>query len=331
MKTLPLLSVIMPVYNAEKFLSDAMKSVLGQSFKNLELIIINDGSTDKSELVVQSFTDERIRYFKNEENSGIVYSRNRGLKLAKGDFIGMVDADDIVYPEKFEKQIEFLKQNPEYGFVGSWARFIDENGKRIPGGWKLKASPEKIPAIMFFKNYFLQSAVVYQKDCIKNFSFTKGFEIGEDYLIWYQMLKKYKAWNFPEYLVDYRMHQHNITVKQKEKGYELEREIFRIQFKELGIEATDEELDIHMKIRYTETINSTELLKEIEKWLMKILRYNDLNKVYDKKHLYEVVTNRWMKVCSKFRPVSLSATRVCLTSKLFSTFILNRDPLKGRE
>ena len=330
MKTPPLLSVIMPVYNAEKFLSDAMKSVLGQSFYNLELIIINDGSTDKSELVIQSFSDERIRYFKNEENSGIVYSRNRGLKLAKGDFIGMVDADDIVYPEKFEKQIEFLKQNPDYGFVGSWARFIDEKGKKIPGGWKLKALPEKIPAIMLFKNYFLQSAVVYQKDCIEDFSFTNGFEIGEDYLIWYQMLKKYKAWNLPEYLVDYRMHQHNITIKNKQKGLELERDIFRIQFKDLGIEATDEELNLHMKIRYTDAISSIETLIEIDKWLKKIVHFNDLNKVYDKKYLHEVVTNRWLKVCSKFRPVSLSAIRVCFTSGLFKTFILNRSLLKKR-
>ena len=95
----------MPVYNAGRYLSQAVQSILEQTYKDFELIIINDGSTDNSKTVIESFNDNRIRYFENEKNSGIVYSRNKGLKLAKGEYIGMFDADDIAYPEKFEKQI----------------------------------------------------------------------------------------------------------------------------------------------------------------------------------------------------------------------------------
>ncbi len=193
--SVPFLSVIMPVYNAGDFVAQAIQSILDQTYRDFELIIINDGSIDKSKAVIKSFDDNRIKYFENENNSGIVYSRNKGLKLAKGEYIGMFDADDIAYPEKFSEQILFLEDNKDFGMVGSWAKFIDEKGNQLPGSWKLKAQPEMIPAIMLFKNYFLQSAVLYRKECISKFSFRDGFEIGEDYAIWLEIISEFKTWN----------------------------------------------------------------------------------------------------------------------------------------
>src|SRR3979411_1813870 len=110
---LPLVSFVMPVYNAEKYLKEAIDSVLHQSYKNIELVIINDGSTDSSKDIILANDDPRIRYFENKFNSGIVYSRNRGLQLAIGDYIATLDSDDIALPHRTEQQVDFLEKNSD--------------------------------------------------------------------------------------------------------------------------------------------------------------------------------------------------------------------------
>ena len=319
MKT-PLLSIIIPVYNAEKYIAESIQSVFDQTFTDWELIIINDGSTDNSEKIINSFSDRRIKYFKNDKNKGIVYSRNRGINEASGDFIGMLDADDIAHKEKFEKQINFLINNPQYGMVGTWARFIDENGKRLKGGWKLKADAEKIPSIMLFKNYFLQSAVLYKKECIKNYKFTEGFDILEDYLIWYQIIKDYKAWNLPYYLVDYRVHPGGVTKKYDNQRREKEKKVFQIQLKNFGIDASRQEIDMHLALRDGAPVQNLENLKNIEKWLIKLLQTNCKTNVYNTDIFPKVVFERWLKVCKLGNFNKLKLFRYCISSKITTTY-----------
>ena len=319
--SVPLLSVIMPVYNAGDFVAQAIQSILDQTYGDFELIIINDGSTDKSKTVIKSFDDGRIKYFENEKNSGIVFSRNRGLKLAKGEYVGMFDADDIAYPEKFKEQILFLEENKDFGMVGSWAKFIDEKGKRLPGSWKLKASPKMIPAIMLFKNYFLQSAVLYRKECISKFSFRDGFDILEDYLIWLEITRDYKAWNLQEYMVDYRIYGGGVTKKHSKEKLEKEKKVFWLQLMELGIDATGRELDLHLLIRNDKPVTDIETLKAIENWLLKIIYRNEDLEVYKYKMLIRVVFDRWAKVCYKASGLHFKMLYRFLNSDLFSLFI----------
>ena len=314
------LSVIIPIYNAGKYISFAINSVLTQTFSDLELIIINDGSTDNSKSIIDSFDDKRIKYFENDSNRGIVYSRNRGVSLAKGKYIGMLDADDVAYPDKFEKQINFLEKNRDFGFVGSWVRFIDEDGNSLPGRWKLKAKPEEIPAIMLFKNYFLQSAVLYRKEIFEKYSFTKGFDILEDYLLWYQITKKYKVANFPEYLVDYRLHDKGVTKQHNKERREKERKVFQIMLNDLGITPDENDLDLHMIIREGNTITNPEILKAIESWLLKIYSTNCKTKVYNPAILSKVLINRWLKVCRKTKGFTVTASKLCMTSQILSLY-----------
>lgn len=317
----PSLSIIMPVYNASQFVSEAIQSALNQTYKDLELIIINDGSSDNSKSIIKSFTDSRIKYFENKKNSGIVFSRNRGLKLANGEYIGMLDADDIAFPEKFEEQIAFLQKNTSFGMVGSWARFIDKEGKPISGSWKLTASPERIPSIMFFKNYFLQSAVLYRSSCIRNYTFKRGFDILEDYLIWLEIIKDYKCWNLQKYLVSYRIHGGGVTKKHSGEKLEKEKKVFRILFQELKLDPTSQELEMHLLIRNDQKISDIKTLKSIEKWLLKILEKNRSLGVYNQKQLEKVVLNRWLKACYKTTDSRFKAMYHLLTSEIFSTFI----------
>ena len=110
--TVPI-SIVMCVYNGSKYISESIKSALNQSFKNFELIIINDGSTDTTEKIVKSFNDRRIRYY-YQKNQGAAASRNYGIKNSRGQYIAILDSDDICLPERLEKQYYFLENNPDY-------------------------------------------------------------------------------------------------------------------------------------------------------------------------------------------------------------------------
>lgn len=317
----PFLTVIMPVYNAADFVASAIQSILDQTYRDLELIIINDGSTDDSKAVIESFDDIRIKYFENDKNSGIVFSRNKGLKLAKGKYIGMFDADDVAFTDKFKEQISFLEHNKDFGMVGSWVKFIDEKGKRLPGGWKLKAPPEKIPSIMLFKNYFLQSAVLYRKDCISKFSFRDGLDILEDYMIWLEIVSEYKAWNLNKTLVNYRIHGGSVTKSKSGEMQAKEKKVFKMQLLELGIDPTNLELELHLLIRDDKPVTEINTLKSIEKWLLKIIIRNEDLEVYDYKILIKVIFNRWMKVCYKASGLHFKMLYYFFTSEIFLLYI----------
>lgn len=311
----------MPVYNADRYVKLAINSILNQSYTNLELIIIEDGSSDDSLQIIESIVDDRIRLIKNGTNRGQIYTRNLGLDIANGDYVTMFDADDIAYADKFEKQIRFLEKNEHISMLGTWARFIDKNGNRLKGGWKLRARPDKIPSIMLFKNYFLQSTVVYRKECIKNFSFKKGFEIAEDYMIWLEIIERFKSWNLQEYLVDYRIHESSVINSHPIEKLQMDQEIFKWQFEKLGIEFTENELQLHLLIRNDEPIKSYSTLKQIESWLLKIEDKNNEVLIYNRKWLSHIIFNRWLKVCMKASGLHFKMIYALLSSKINVQFV----------
>ncbi len=127
----PKVSVIMSVYNGDKYLREAIESILNQTFTDFEFIIVNDGSTDNSLEIIESYDDERIKTINNKKNIGLTKSLNKALKFAKGKYIARQDADDVSLPNRFEKQVEYLDSHPEVALVGTSVYLIDENGKII--------------------------------------------------------------------------------------------------------------------------------------------------------------------------------------------------------
>ena len=127
----PLVSIVLPVYNGERYLAASLDSVLAQTYQNWELVIINDGSTDGTENLILNYPDKRIKYLPNDSNKGIIFSLNRGLQESKGVYIARLDADDIALPNRFEKQVEFLSENTDYALCGSYFQTIDSNGRLL--------------------------------------------------------------------------------------------------------------------------------------------------------------------------------------------------------
>lgn len=295
----PILSIVMPVYNAEPFIRESVSSILLQTFRDYELIVVDDGCTDSSMDIVSSFKDSRIRILKNEKNSGIVFSRNRGLAEAQGSFVAQFDADDIAIPDKFEKQIKFLQDNTQFGMIGSWAILINEKGEAMENKWKINAPPGRIPAILLFRNYFVQSAVVVRKEALPKSFYSSGYDLVEDYKMWFDISRANKVWNFPEYLVRYRVHSKSSSTIAEEKIHMLEMKVFRHIYESLGFVLAEEHFKSLLLLKSGKGIMYHPHLKQIEDLLKQIYLQNQKLGAVDQSELEKVVRNRWLKACLK--------------------------------
>ena len=212
----PKLSIILPVYNSAKYVKQAMESVLQQSFKDFELIIINDGSTDNGLEIIKSFNDPRIILIE-QENKGLIETLNYGVALAKADLIGRIDADDIWSDEnKLSKQIEYLNNNQECVVVGTWAKIINEEGETT-SHLSYPTTDKKIRSKILIKNCFIHPSVIFSKDAyLKTGGFDKQDLYVEDYGLWLKIGSLGTFANIPEYLMSYRVHGGSVT---QQKNY----------------------------------------------------------------------------------------------------------------
>jgi len=294
------LSILMLAYNSQDYIKDAIKSLLNQSFSNFELIVIDDHSTDNTAEIINSFNDKRICYVLNNENKGIVYSRNLALNMAKGTFVAFFDSDDLAHPKKFQKQIEFLKKNPKYGFVGTSVILIDKNDLEIDR-WKINAPYKKILPRMIFHNYFVNSSVVFYKDIVKDFSYPENHDIVEDYALWWWLITKTPAINIPEYLTCYRIHKNSIIHQNIEKKNNYESKIYKIILRNIGIEPSEENLTIHISLKDKSLITSLSQQRKNRDWLLRITKHAQKTPNFYALATISFVLNRWFKVCYKSR------------------------------
>ena len=198
------ISVVMPVYNEQEYLRASITSILNQSFKEFEFIIINDGSTDDTKKIIESFTDPRIKFF-NSEKKGIVKQLNYGITLAETQFIARMDADDIAESDRFEEQINYLNHHPEVHVVGSNIVFINEKGKAVSN----KDYPQNhkdIEFMMPIESAVCHPAVMIRKEIFEKFSYyTERYDHAEDYELFLNLLAAgFQFYNIQKVLLKYR-------------------------------------------------------------------------------------------------------------------------------
>ena len=212
------ITVLMPVYNAEKYIAEAIHSVLDQSFKDFELLIINDGSRDSSIDIIRSFTDQRIVVV-NQHNYGVAAALNTGIKLARGEFIARFDADDICYYRRLEEQYGFMKTNPDYVLIGSGADYVDQDGEFLFYNGNLGHSNEEIRNSIRVNCPFIHSTVFYNTSLVRELG---GYETRahhfEDYFLWIKLIERGKVLNFNKPLIAVRLNPESITIDEKLRG-----------------------------------------------------------------------------------------------------------------
>jgi len=208
MSATPRVTVLMPVYNAERYLRPAIDSILAQTFGDFEFLIVNDGSSDGSWEIMASYADPRIKLVGNPHNMGLAKTLNRGLRLAAGDLIARQDADDVSCPDRLRRQVEFLDGHPETALVGSQARIINDDGR--PNGLRFDRCCEykSIRWDLMFDNSFTHTSVMFRREIVAGElgGYDESFSYCQDYDLWSRIASRHCVMNLPSTLVDYRMH-----------------------------------------------------------------------------------------------------------------------------
>jgi len=195
----PIISVIMPVYNSQDTVYHSVKSVLNQTYKNFEFIIVNDGSTDKSEDIILSFQDERIKYFKTK-HKGRSSASNYGISKAAGEYVARIDSDDMFFPDKMTKQMKYIELHPETDVIFCWSIFYEDKGPlRF---WRCPESDTKIKYRLMYLNPINHSSVVCKKSMLLEIhGYDEKLDVNEDYDLWIRARKQSKFYCMQEYLV----------------------------------------------------------------------------------------------------------------------------------
>lgn len=248
----PEISVVMPIYNGARYIRESIDSILNQTFTDFELIIINDGSTDSSEEIILSYNDPRIVYLKNEVNSKICVTLNRGLDAARGEYIARLDCDDIAMPNRLEHQKMFLDEHPEIGIVGSDIITFGEG--REDQYFNFVHDSDGCRAGLLFNSCFAHPAVMMRTSIIRNHNLHYRVEYKglEDFEMWWRISQYAEMTNLPEALIRYRKHPgqetQNVSSAVAAKSTEFIHERFRSYVPTL----TNQELNIIASYCYAE-------------------------------------------------------------------------------
>jgi glycosyltransferase involved in cell wall biosynthesis len=241
----PKVTVFMAAYNAANYITEAIQSVLNQTFDDFELLIVNDGSTDETVEIINKFQDPRIRLIHNDRNRGLVYTRNVLLTEARGEYIAILDSDDIAIPNRLALQYDHFQKHPNLALSGGHGMVINHLGETInTPRLTVPIGSENIKITLLFLNTFVNSTVMYKRKVLLELHGYNDFAPAEDYELFTRIADKYTVDNIDTVLVKYRDHDHNTSVVQASTGSIKVHEIKKNQLSRLQIEADQRLIDV---------------------------------------------------------------------------------------
>ena len=231
-----LVSVIITVYNSDKYLFQSLLSIINQTYTNIEIILVNDGSTDNTHFIIQKFLkiDERIIYINRKQNKGLVFSLNEALSISKGFYIARMDSDDISESTRLEKQIQFLVNNPNVYMIGSAYRVINDKSQFIKFAFHPK-DPLTLFLSMSFNTYFCHPSIVFKKEILTTIGFYQYVQ-AEDYDLFSRIVLNFPSANLLDPLINYRNHNENRSNEKSISIFESRLKISSNYFSFLGLD-----------------------------------------------------------------------------------------------
>ena len=270
---MPTVSVVMPVFNCEAYVAEAIHSILDQTSPDWELIVIDDASKDHSVTVVESFKDPRVRLFQNHQNRGVAFSLNRGLQEARGEFIARMDADDISKPHRLATQVGFLREHPKVGICGSWVECFGQ-GRSFKITWPV--GTDCVRSYMLFDTPLAHPAVCMRHSVLQEsqLKYDEQLQAAQDYDLWCRLADWTQLDNISQVLLSYRLHRESVTHSRQGVSDRIATSIIQGQLKKYGLELCHEELNFHRQVGHGAGMRSWDELCKAECWLRRLLDYN---------------------------------------------------------
>jgi glycosyltransferase involved in cell wall biosynthesis len=296
----PKVTVVIPIYNREKYLGIAIGSILSQTFSDFELLVIDDGSTDRSTDVVRCFSDARIRLVCNNTNLGVSKARNKGIQLARGQYLAFLDSDDWACPKRLAKQTAFLDNHPDYAAVGSWIEWMSEEGEPSGRIKRKPTSPEEVAAWRLFQQGIENSASMARIAVLREYRHREEFDGCEDFDFWARIAANHKLATLPEVLVRRRMHAGQLTQEKAARIQERRLAIYAAQLHLLGVSFTDADLRRHLLLRSMRKRGfrpDLSYLEWAETWLLGLQAANHRASCYPEPAFSHLLGRFWFKVC----------------------------------
>ncbi|MDR1883547.1 MAG: glycosyltransferase [Prevotella sp.] len=302
----PLVSVLMPCYNAEKYVEESMNSILNQAYTNLQIIAINDCSTDSTGRILHELArkDSRITVVENGENLKLVKTLNKGVCFCEGEYIARMDADDISLPARIEKEVAFLERNRDHDIVSTLFYAFRAGNPRKRNLHRSPLKNEELRAYLLFKSGICHPAAMIRKRVFTELGLTFEAEYlhVEDYALWSEAMYKTKLANIGEPLLLYRVHRSQVSSLNEELQFENRKKVFKIHCDHLGLPADDDFIDIYSSVaECVPLLSSFKYLDKCEALMLSLIRINRDKLFCDGMYLEYMLSVHWLRLCANSR------------------------------
>ncbi len=300
MSPTPRVTVFIPVHNRQHYIASAVDSILAQSFGDFELLVVDDGSTDATLEVLSRYRDPRLRVECNPRNLGIPATRNRGLELARGEYIALLDSDDLAWPNRLARQVEALDRHPELAQIGSACDFMDAGGRRLRRVRRQPLDADVVAASLPFYCALTNRTIMARTAILREHRYREDFPRCQDYELHQRLSRTRRMANLGEVLVCGREHEGRFTRQTDSLGRDRKREVCRRALLEMGIAPSEEELDRHYALARPRKLGSAldpDYLDWAEHWLARLEAANRNSRRHVPEALGAVTGELWARLC----------------------------------
>ena len=285
----PLVSVVIPVYNREQYIEETINSVINQTYKNIEIILVDDASQDGTINIIKGIKDSRITCYELKINKGVSAAFNLGVAKSNGEYIARLDSDDTAVFDRIEKQILFLENNRDISICGSWLRYINSiNELHFP------IYHDEVKSLLLKRCPLSIGTSVIRADVFNDFKMDETLRYGEDYEFWSRVLFNYKAHNLQEVLVNYRKHDNQLSVKNRQQQIKDDARLQLGLLKKIVNNERKFPNDLIVKYFVNKHFMQTKDFILIDKWLNELLLNNKKKTVFSHKHFELFIKNKYL-------------------------------------
>lgn len=286
----------MPVHNGATYVSEAIDSILRQSLRDFELLIVDDASTDETVAIIERYKDPRIRLLLSAERLRLSGALNLGLDNTQGDYVARMDADDISLPRRLEIQVRHMNRHPEIGICGTWIRYFGGSSQSV---LRRPVGCEEIRAFTLVDTPFAHPTVMLRRSLmdLHHLRFDGSYYPTEDFELWTRAMRFFPGENLPQVLLRYRVHGQSLTGSDWSKMDEQAVRVIERQLHALGIETSPHTLRFHRELCMGRFNMSVETLNKADDWLQQILSANARARVFDQDAMANVLGDIWFRAC----------------------------------